>query len=195
MKNLSRFVLIFAAVLVLSAWASGQTAISPEKKAAIAELIAVTKTEEQMVKSTDVMLGVMNETFPAVVRESLEKSLTGMPVKEKEDLINSLIERSQSMGKKFHERFVQRINYKQLIEDTLYPLYDKFFTEGEIRDLVNFYKTPTGQKVMDKMPEMMGEATRMSMDKLTPQFMKIADEVIKEELAGIQPPASTKKKN
>jgi len=194
MKYLPRFVLLTVVILAVSAWANGQTAISPEKRAVITELIAVTKTEEQILKSTDAMIAVMDESYPAILRSSLEK-MTELPAKEREEMINSLVGRHQVFSKKMRERIPQRINYKQFIEETYYPLYDKFFTESELRELVNFYKTPAGQKFIDTMPQLFAEATRLSLEKLSPQITKLIDEIIKEETASVSPPAPAKKTN
>ena len=194
MKHLPRFVLLTVVFLAVSAWADGQTAIFPEKRAVISELIAITKTEEQMLKSTDSMMTAMDEAFPAILRGSLE-NITGLSAKERDEMVNSLIEKRQVLSKKMRERIFQKINYKQFIEETYYPLYDKFFTENEIRDLVNFYKTATGQKVIDTLPELFAESTKLTMDKLTPQIIKLLDEIVKEETAKLSPPVSTKKKH
>lgn len=42
------------------------------------------------------------------------------------------------------------------------PIYDKFFTEAEIDQLIDFYKTPVGKKMVANMPAIMEGKTDVS---------------------------------
>lgn len=42
--------------------------------------------------------------------------------------------------------------------DQLVPVYDKYFTHSEIRELLKFYQTPLGKKTLGVMPKVMTEA-------------------------------------
>jgi hypothetical protein len=37
------------------------------------------------------------------------------------------------------------------------PIYARHFTAGELRDLINFYNSPTGQKALKELPQVMSE--------------------------------------
>jgi uncharacterized protein len=37
------------------------------------------------------------------------------------------------------------------------PIYARHFTVGELHDLIAFYRTPTGTKALQQMPQVMGE--------------------------------------
>lgn len=47
------------------------------------------------------------------------------------------------------------------IIDLVVPVYEKHFTEAEIRGLIDFYKTPLGQKVIARLPVVMQEAGKI----------------------------------
>jgi hypothetical protein len=38
--------------------------------------------------------------------------------------------------------------------DLVVPIYDRQLTDGEIRDLIKFYQTPTGKKLVRVMPQL-----------------------------------------
>jgi hypothetical protein len=38
--------------------------------------------------------------------------------------------------------------------DLVVPIYDRQLTDGEIRDLIKFYNTPTGKKLVKVMPQL-----------------------------------------
>jgi len=52
------------------------------------------------------------------------------------------------------EWFQKYFTWEQLGPEFV-KLYKEAFTESEMRELLAFYKTPTGQKVLMKMPELM----------------------------------------
>ncbi len=43
-------------------------------------------------------------------------------------------------------------------------LYTEAFTESELREMIAFYKTPTGQKVLTLMPELMQRGSKIGAD-------------------------------
>ena len=47
------------------------------------------------------------------------------------------------------------INYTEL----MLPIYDKHLTDGEVNDLVTFYETPLGRKLVEIMPVIYQEGT------------------------------------
>ncbi|WP_407481721.1 DUF2059 domain-containing protein [Elizabethkingia meningoseptica] len=60
-------------------------------------------------------------------------------------------------------------------EELLIPVYSKYYTEKELDDVIAFYKTPTGQKVIKTMPEM----TKESMQAGQEWGMKLGQKVMK----------------
>jgi hypothetical protein len=63
--------------------------------------------------------------------------------------------------------------------------YDKYFTESEINDFLVFYKSPTGQKSISIMPQMMKDMMGEMMTNYIPEMKKTMkvrmDEYIKKE--------------
>lgn len=71
------------------------------------------------------------------------------------------------------------------VEETMYPLYSKFFSEKELADMVTFYKSPTGQKLVEQMPNLMLESFKITEEKFLPRIQKIAEEIIQERIDSI----------
>ena len=62
--------------------------------------------------------------------------------------------------------------------DLLIPMYDRHFTPAEIKDLLTFWKSPTGQKAAREQLAMSREANRFGAtwwQRLTEQFQKQLD--------------------
>ena len=53
---------------------------------------------------------------------------------------------------KFHSKFDQ-----QAILDLAVPVYDKYYSDDEVKGLIRLYETPLGQKMLATMPKLMAE--------------------------------------
>lgn len=57
----------------------------------------------------------------------------------------------------FIEKFRSKLDPHQLMEIGV-PLYDKYFSDEEIKGLTTFYATPLGKKTLTVLPKLAGEA-------------------------------------
>ena len=57
--------------------------------------------------------------------------------------------------------------------EAMVPAYQKHFTKGDIDNLVAFYSSPTGAKLLRELPSIMAE----SMQEMTPIILKYSDTV------------------
>ena len=99
--------------------------------------------------------------------------LVGMP---KRDLILALVEASGARDKlnevfdqamahaqpQEAERLKQIFNIDEMINEIV-PVYDKYFTEDELVDLIRFYRTPLGHKLFIVTPSIIEESTKASL--------------------------------
>ena len=70
------------------------------------------------------------------------------------------------------------------IEDNVVELYTQSFNEQELRELITFYTTPLGQKMITKMPEVMlrsAEISRRQMRFVIPRIKQLG-QAMSEEL-------------
>lgn len=42
--------------------------------------------------------------------------------------------------------------------EVIIPLYDKYFTEAELKEMIKFYQTPVGKKTIQVMPQLLQES-------------------------------------
>jgi len=47
--------------------------------------------------------------------------------------------------------------FKKIMDEDMVRIYDKYYTQQEIKDLIRFYKTKTGQKFINTAPEVQNE--------------------------------------
>ncbi|KMQ51491.1 hypothetical protein CHISP_1499 [Chitinispirillum alkaliphilum] len=57
----------------------------------------------------------------------------------------------------FWEGFMEEIDTDMLIELTV-PIYDKFLSHSDIKDLIEFYETPAGRRFIAALPDITKES-------------------------------------
>ena len=66
------------------------------------------------------------------------------------------------------------------VKDPIKSIYGEHFTNTEIRDLINFYKTDTGRKTLEKLPVIMQESMAISQQalaKVLPQIQAMSQQL------------------
>lgn len=72
---------------------------------------------------------------------------------------------------------------KKMFEEDLPAVYEKYFTEEEVNDLILFYESTTGKKLLEKTPEMTGEI----MSIMSTKYMPILSGKMKEKMKELSP--------
>lgn len=63
-------------------------------------------------------------------------------------------------GSEFWDEFIKEVNPQTLV-DMVIPVYEKNFSDEDIVQLIAFYQTPLGKKVVEKMPFIMQESMQI----------------------------------
>lgn len=71
----------------------------------------------------------------------------------------------------------------------LTAIYTETFTETELREIIAFYKTATGQKALALMPELMQRGARMGADEAQKHLPEL-QEAIRKRAAELEKPST-----
>ncbi|EGU39628.1 hypothetical protein VII00023_12753 [Vibrio ichthyoenteri ATCC 700023] len=154
MKALLGFVLSIG--LVGSAYAS----TSPSNES-VEKMLQVMKIDEQILGGFEAMLPIVNQLAQRMELNSSE---------------------TEQLKDIYRDWFNNDLD-QELIKQQVVDLYAETFTEQDIQNMIQFYQTPTGQKTIEKAPELakmgaqfgMVEAQKKQqqlMEKLTPFLEK-----------------------
>jgi hypothetical protein len=77
--------------------------------------------------------------------------------------------------------FEKYLSWQSLKED-LIRIYAENFSLNEVNDLIAFYKTPTGQKAIQKIPELMNRGGRLGAQRVQENFPEL-QRMVEEALA------------
>lgn len=80
--------------------------------------------------------------------------------------------------------FYKHMSYESLKPD-LIKMYSEVFTAAELKEITTFYKTPTGSKTLEKMPELMAKGGAVGAKKVQ-NNMRELQEMIQAESERIQ---------
>ncbi|MEO0373323.1 MAG: DUF2059 domain-containing protein [Cyanobacteria bacterium P01_A01_bin.17] len=158
--------------------------VSPERQALVEELLVLTKQEENANRMLDSMLAQIETTLPQFVSDTLSKT-TNLKDQALQEQVTAL---SARMAKRYRELLLQRIDIGQITTQINASLYAKYYTEGELQGLIDFYRTPLGQKTIEITPQLSEEALQQSNKLLLPKVMEVVQEIMAEEFGQLQSP-------
>ena len=111
-----------------------------------------------------------------------------------EYMINYYKQNNPQISSQYWDNSLKHVDYNELVQK-LVPVYSKHFTEQEIVDLLNFYNTSTGKKMIEKMPAILEESMEIGRKWGIELAQKIEEEIsvsTKSEYSSPPPPMNTK---
>lgn len=112
-------------------------------------------------------------------KELLELTGTGkMGVQMAQQVLSSFRKSFTQVPDEFWNKVSEAISADELV-NMLIPVYSKYYTEEDIDQLIAFYKTPIGQKVITTTPKIMEESMLLGKEWGKEITKKIFDELEK----------------
>lgn len=186
--TLTLFIVMFA----LIAQASAQTVVSPEKQAAIKELIGLINKDNKAEELVAVFEKQLSGTRGIIIDSILDER-TDLTEAERKSLRETLIVKAEEYAKNFQEKLMQKLNYAEMVNEIAAAVYDKYFTLDEIKDLIAFYQTPTGQKTLKTLTPLMTDTMKMTAERMLPKIPIVLEELQQEERQYIEREVNARK--
>jgi len=168
---MKRFALGTVVLLCASAIAFAQQspADSPATKEDVQRYLEVMHSREMMSKMLDAMTKPMHQ----MMHEQYERDKDKLPP-DFEARTNKLI-----------DDYLKQFPWDEILQ-SMVPVYQKHFTKGDIDQLVAFYLSPTGQKLLKELPAITSESMQtmlplmqQQIEKMTRQLQQQAAEMVK----------------
>ncbi|HEX8694503.1 MAG TPA: DUF2059 domain-containing protein [Longimicrobium sp.] len=158
MKKITVLVPALLAVLLAAGPAAAQPApVSPTHRAAALELLEAMRVSEALQLSIETVLQAQMQSNPE-------------------------LQAVESVMRDFFVRYMSWDNLKAGYAD----IYSRAFTEPELREMIAFYRTPTGQKLARATPQLMREGSELG-QRAVQEHMGELQEAVLRQLSG--PPA------
>ena len=95
----------------------------------------------------------------------------------------------------FQQRVMDTVNKKlgwKALEPDFINLYASTYTEEELDGIIGFYKSPVGQKMLEKTPQLMTKSTEITQQKMRevqPELNQMVQDFMKQMAASMGKPA------
>ena len=187
------FLTILAGIVVALAAGSSlaQQKISPEKEALIKELLAASGSAKSARDTANMMASFQQAEAERLIRDLAESDKTMSP-EGKEALMKTTVESVGRLTKRVDEFFDKELDLEKAINEIAIPVYDKHYSEAELRDLIAFYKSPVGQKSISLAPQLMADMMGGFIEKIGPRLRDFLKRVTDEEYALLKKEAESK---
>ena len=147
---------IFITLIYFSSSAFAETNINTEVKREAETLLETSNTKYMMEQAVEQMLQLQLQQNPALT-----------PYRE------------------IMMKFINKHMSYNSLKPELIELYAESFTAQELRDLTAFYQTPTGQKAIQKMPELMSKGGQIGAMRIQSNIPEL-QQMIKQEAERLQ---------
>jgi hypothetical protein len=170
-----RFVVVLLMVFFVGATAVRADEASKRAKAEeLFTLLHMDQMMDQLTSSVMKQVQTMTESMPGADHATPEqKKLVADFQQRVLDLVN------------------KRLGWKALEPDFI-NLYASTYTEEELDGIIGFYKSPVGQKMLEKTPELMTKSTELTqqrMREVQPEFNQMIQDFMKSMAATVGKPA------
>lgn len=138
--------------------------MAQDKISDIKRLLEVMNSEQMSETMLNSMVPVLKQQITSQIKENSAKEKIDKMI---DALTDAMMEEMKELSHKLNS--VELVN-----------LYDKHFTQGEIKDLIEFYESPTGKKILAKSPEITKELMNSMMIKYMPELQKNLNKKLEE---------------
>lgn len=92
------------------------------------------------------------------IKKLLELTGSGkIGVQAMQNMLNTFKSSFPSVDEKFWDDFSNEVKAEDL-DALVIPIYDKYYTDSDIKQLIEFYNSPVGRKMTEKMPVILQES-------------------------------------
>lgn len=178
-----RIMRLVAAVLLVGLGASGaaRAEVDGPKRALILELVEISGGDAAARQIVDITLAHLAGVFDEMIDEIM-RSETELSEEDKEALRRHLGD-YDGFAQAFRARFEERVDMAEVLASVYVPLYDESFSTQELEEIVAFYRTPTGKKVVEVLPRLAAQGMERTLPMLQPKVMALVGEILAEQRA------------
>ncbi len=151
--------------------------VTPEARAAIKDFMDTTNTRDNLGKSFQ----MMSQSLPAQMGQAIGRGIdanTSLSMEQKQKALEGMRQPYENAVKEA----MSIVNDPKLVDEALekmYPIYAKYYTPAEMKQITAFYKTPIGAKVLTTMPQVLNESMMAGLQLVQPRLTALVDKTLK----------------
>lgn len=138
--------------------------------------------EAQYNQIINIMISQFQQGFSTGIQDSI-KQKDNISEKDKTEIQKIINESMDSYLQKLKEKFLVTMPFQELERNVYMPVYKKYFTIDEIKEITKFYEGGTGNKFVSLSPTMMQEAVTVFNQNYNQKLMQISKEIAETEFS------------
>lgn len=168
-----------------------RTPVTPEAHAAIKDLLEVTHVPESLKKTYQAMGQSLPPQMAQAMNHQIEQNVS-LSAEQKQQVRERMNKSFEGVVKDAAIIMQDQKMFDETIEK-LYPIYAKYYTPAEIKQITAFYKTPIGAKVIATMPQVFNDSLLVGFSVFQPRLNVLMDHALKQEVDAVQKAPAPKK--
>lgn len=149
--------------------------IPPAKWQLIQQLVELTQSSQLLDQMLD---GLFGSNSDSLLEQMLVQSPRYQSATEEER--QEMLAQSRRMQARMYELMIEEVNLVEITRNIEVYLYNKYYTEEDLENLLVFYQTPTGQKLIETLPKMAEDSIDLSSRLVLPRIMSVFQQLMEE---------------
>jgi uncharacterized protein len=158
--------------------------ILKSKKELISQLLEIVGGKQTYDQTQQIVLSQQKQELPKILKQMID-GYSGLTPSQKKDAYARAIQNMSSALDEFGQYMNAETTYQEFLERVYYPIYDQYFTESDLKDLVAFYKTPIGRKLISISPQLSATSQKLTFEIIMPRLSEIMGRMIQKEMDSI----------
>jgi uncharacterized protein len=175
--------LIFAGACKVSAQETKPTTTPAEKQQVIKEMLLASRACRNAELGYNMVIDQEIKGMDMAIASRIDQDASLSP-KQRAQAKQAALARADKRMQRFKELTARQINMPELVNDVYMKLYNKYFTQDELKAMLAFYQSPAGQKSLDVLPQLSNEAVSMINGMILPRLKKVSEQMDDELRSG-----------
>lgn len=159
--------------------------ISQTKQKLIRQLVEMTGGQQQYDQMQQFLIAQMQQEVPKLVKQAIDSD-SGLTPSQKQIVYAKSTQNITLFIDQFSKSIHTEITYQEVMDRIIYPSYDQYLTEEDLKSLISFYKTTVGKKLISISPQLAQTSHKLYSEVFMPRVVKILGQTIRQQMDSVR---------
>ncbi len=185
-QRISAVLLIFICFVGPVSSATSEEAGDLVKMRLFERFVRLTDMQARYDQMLDIMANQMKMVLQAQIQQAAQKAVGRTPTDKA--LFTTIMERFvRDSIARIRDSMKKEMPFPDLVSRVYYPIYERHFSESELRSIIEFYESPSGRKFIDTTPSLLQESVTKINELYTMKIQRLSTAIAEEEFERIAP--------
>ena len=144
------------------------------------ELFELTRVQNHYVSLNNTIINQMQTGFFSAADQTFDAS--SYSEDQKQQVGEILKTRFTGIVKNYQDHVQKTMSYEKVSREVYIPLYKEMFSEKEVLELIKFYKSPVGKKLVEVSPIISNQATERSAKRYDAMIVEFVEKQVRDNI-------------